>query len=175
MNINIYETIQDLKSRVLSDENKIVDLQQNIQDNQNKIRHLEALLENTLHAAELIMNDTSKSSASTSSASTSSASTSSASTSLEAIEKAIGKARQKVIADANANVDKIVCKNIMTTAGKIGAFRGDILCFVKDGKVVLPSVKEFNEIVDATPELSSELIVDKKRKNFKEVCKWVIA
>jgi hypothetical protein len=90
-------------------------------------------------------------------------------------EKAIGKARQKVIADANANIDKIVCKNIMTTAGKLGAFRGDILCFVKDGKVVLPSVKEFNEIVDATPELSSELIVDKKRKNFKEVCKWVIA
>ncbi len=74
MNMNIYETIQDLKSRVLSDENKIVDLQQNIQDKQNKIRQLEALL----HAAELIMNDTSKSSAYTSSASTS----------LEEIEKA---------------------------------------------------------------------------------------
>ncbi len=72
MNMNIYETIQDLKSRVLSDENKIMDLQQNIQDNQNKIRQLEALLENTLHTAELIMNDTSKSSASTSSASASS-------------------------------------------------------------------------------------------------------
>ena len=97
MNMNIYETIQDLKSRVRIDENKIVELQQTKQENINKIRQLEALLENTFHAAELIMNDTSKSSASTSSASTS----------LEEIEKA---PLLKQVCNDNDDTSELPCK-----------------------------------------------------------------
>lgn len=89
-------------------------------------------------------------------------------------EKEVGKARQKVIADANANVDKVVCYNLITSEGKIGVFRKTILCFVKDGKVKLPSVKEFNAVVDANADLQDNLIEGKKRKNFKEVCEWIL-
>ena len=83
--------------------------------------------------------------------------------------------RQKHIEELNANKDKIVFYNYETASGKLGAYmRSQLLCLEKDGVISMPTLKEFNALVDGDTNLSAIFKKDKKRMNFKQVREWIV-